>query len=164
MERHSFCVISGESPETMRKLCLSLKFLHQEIRWNHGLFLSETAASQSEWKWCILTLKNYIPESITERKVFLFGVFLIRIFQYSVNLLIQSGCRKIWIRIIFTQWIYMWILVFCSVICPMISEYFQHTFWIANLEKLHQKYWSQQKHWQIWSSETLRMLMIMVTH
>ena len=25
---------SGESPETMRKLCLSAKFPHQEIRWN----------------------------------------------------------------------------------------------------------------------------------
>ena len=28
----------AESPETMRKLCLSVKFPHQEIRWNYGIF------------------------------------------------------------------------------------------------------------------------------
>ena len=32
MESHSFRIVSGESPETMRKLCLSTKFPHQEIR------------------------------------------------------------------------------------------------------------------------------------
>ena len=32
--------VSGESPETMRKLCLSTKFAHQEIRWNYGIFCS----------------------------------------------------------------------------------------------------------------------------
>ena len=30
----------GESPETMRKLCLSTKFPHQEIKWNYDIFLS----------------------------------------------------------------------------------------------------------------------------
>ena len=30
----------GESPKTMRKLCLSTKFLHQEIRWNYGILSS----------------------------------------------------------------------------------------------------------------------------
>ena len=30
----------GESPETMRKLCLSTKFPHQEIRWNYGILRS----------------------------------------------------------------------------------------------------------------------------
>ena len=39
MERHSFRTVSGESPETMRKLCLS-KFPHQEIRWNYDIFRS----------------------------------------------------------------------------------------------------------------------------
>ena len=32
VERHSFRIVSGESPETMRKLCLSTKFLCLEIR------------------------------------------------------------------------------------------------------------------------------------
>ena len=34
VERHSFGTVLGESPETLRKLCLSTKFPHQEIRWN----------------------------------------------------------------------------------------------------------------------------------
>ena len=33
----SFCIVSSESPETMRRLCLSTKFPHQEIRWNYGI-------------------------------------------------------------------------------------------------------------------------------
>ena len=40
MERHSFCIVLGDSPETMRKLCFSAKFPHQEIRWNYGIFYS----------------------------------------------------------------------------------------------------------------------------
>ena len=32
VERHSFRIVSGDSPETMRKLYLSKKFPHQEIR------------------------------------------------------------------------------------------------------------------------------------
>ena len=30
-KRHSFRIVSGESPETMRKLCHSTKFPHQQI-------------------------------------------------------------------------------------------------------------------------------------
>ena len=41
MERHSFCMVSCELPKTMRKLYLSTKFPHQEIRWNYGIFHSE---------------------------------------------------------------------------------------------------------------------------
>ena len=37
-ERHSFRIISDDSPETIRKLCLSAKFPHQEIRWDYGIF------------------------------------------------------------------------------------------------------------------------------
>ena len=32
VEQHSFRIVSGESPKTMRKLCLSTKFRQQEIR------------------------------------------------------------------------------------------------------------------------------------
>ena len=42
-ERHSFCIVSGDSPETIRKMCLSAKFPHQEIRWNYGIFRSVMA-------------------------------------------------------------------------------------------------------------------------
>ena len=37
MERHSFRIVSGDSPKTLQKLCLSIKFIHQEIRWNYGI-------------------------------------------------------------------------------------------------------------------------------
>ena len=40
MERHSFRIASGESPETMRKLRLSVKYPYQEIRWNCGILRS----------------------------------------------------------------------------------------------------------------------------
>ena len=39
-ERHSFRVVSGDSPETMRKLYLSQKFPHQKIRENFGILSS----------------------------------------------------------------------------------------------------------------------------
>ena len=39
VERHSFCIVSGDLPETMRKLCLSTTFPHQEIRWKLRYFL-----------------------------------------------------------------------------------------------------------------------------
>ena len=40
-ERHSFPRVSGDSPKTLRKLCLSAKFPHQEIRWNYGILRSD---------------------------------------------------------------------------------------------------------------------------
>ena len=39
VERHSFRIVSAESPKTMGKLCLSTKFPHQEIRWKLRYFL-----------------------------------------------------------------------------------------------------------------------------
>ena len=41
-ERYSFRIVSSKSPETKRKLCLSAKFQHQEIRWNCGILRSGT--------------------------------------------------------------------------------------------------------------------------
>ena len=38
VERHSFHRVWGDSPETLRNLCLSTKFLHQEIRLNFSVF------------------------------------------------------------------------------------------------------------------------------
>ena len=38
------------SPETIRKLCLSAKFPHQEIRWNYGIFRS-VSVSRDQRKW-----------------------------------------------------------------------------------------------------------------
>ena len=52
VKRNSFCMVSGDSPETMRKLFLSTKFPHQEIRWNYGIFCSECIEKiVSKWLW-----------------------------------------------------------------------------------------------------------------
>ena len=40
VERHSFRIVSGDSPEAVRKLCLSTNFPHQEIRRNCGILCS----------------------------------------------------------------------------------------------------------------------------
>ena len=37
VESHSFCIVSGDLPKTMRKLYLSTKFSNQEMRWNYGV-------------------------------------------------------------------------------------------------------------------------------
>ena len=37
-ERHSFRIVSLDSSETARKLCLSTKLQHLKIRWNYGIF------------------------------------------------------------------------------------------------------------------------------
>ena len=42
MEMHGFHIVSGESPKTTQKLCLSIKFPHQEIRWKYGILRSIT--------------------------------------------------------------------------------------------------------------------------
>ena len=42
VEKHSFRIVSGESPEIMRKLCPSTKFPCKEIRWNYDIFRSGT--------------------------------------------------------------------------------------------------------------------------
>ena len=38
VKRHRFCRVLGESQKILRKLCLSAKFPHEEIRWNYGIW------------------------------------------------------------------------------------------------------------------------------
>ena len=38
VERHSFRIVSGESPENVRQLCLFTEFPHQDDMWNYGIF------------------------------------------------------------------------------------------------------------------------------
>ena len=45
--RYSFHIVSGDSSETMRKLCLSSKFPHQEVRGNFGILRSDRHNIQS---------------------------------------------------------------------------------------------------------------------
>ena len=44
VERYSFRIDLGKSPETMRKLCLSTKFPHQKIRCSYGILRSASYA------------------------------------------------------------------------------------------------------------------------
>ena len=49
VERHIFRIVSGDSPETMRELCLSTKFPHQEIRCNYGIFCSAISCKMNSY-------------------------------------------------------------------------------------------------------------------
>ena len=64
--------VKGNSPETMRKLCLSTKFSHQEIRWNFGIFPSGNYH-------CVLNLSfwGFLTLGIMKNKV---GTFLKNLF------------------------------------------------------------------------------------
>ena len=46
-------LFSSDLPKTMRKLCLSTKFPHQEIRWNDGVFRSK---SWIQWEFFLVYL------------------------------------------------------------------------------------------------------------
>ena len=48
VERHSIRKVSGESPETLRVLCLFTKLPHQEIGWNYGSLHSEDFGSDGQ--------------------------------------------------------------------------------------------------------------------
>ena len=51
VQRHSFRIVSGESPETLRKLWLSTKFPHHKIRWNYGILRSAWKRKRLKKKW-----------------------------------------------------------------------------------------------------------------
>ena len=57
VERHRFRIVWGESPETMRKLHLSRKFPHYEIKWNYGIF-------HNECKWPEAALRRCFSEKV----------------------------------------------------------------------------------------------------
>ena len=58
VKRHSFRRVLGDSPEIMRKLCLSTKFPHQKIRWNYGILCSDLLCARGS-----NNLINSIPET-----------------------------------------------------------------------------------------------------
>ena len=51
MERYSFRIFLGDSPETIRKLRLSTKFPHLEISWNYDILCSEPFLKNLTWFW-----------------------------------------------------------------------------------------------------------------
>ena len=50
--KSQFSRCSGRMPETMRKLCLFIKLLHEEIRWNYDIFRGEVK------KWNLLEVEH----------------------------------------------------------------------------------------------------------
>ena len=62
--RHRDCVKSGNSPENMRKICISTKLQHQKTRWNYSILCREGGQdlkniSKKEWNvWYSLCLNN----------------------------------------------------------------------------------------------------------
>ena len=66
-KRHSFPIVSGESPETMRKLCLSAKFPRQEIKLNYGIFPSDIFIL---WNYIWVKVFNNGPSKICGKQCF----------------------------------------------------------------------------------------------
>ena len=49
VEKHNLCIVSGDSPETLRKLCVSEMISHQEIKWNFGILRSYIRQNLDTW-------------------------------------------------------------------------------------------------------------------
>ena len=78
VERHSFRIVSDETPETMRKLCLSTKFPHQKIRWNYSILPSVNYCSY------ILTFFNF-PGFFFNFIIFISFVINYWLFEFCFN-------------------------------------------------------------------------------
>ena len=93
-ERCSFCIVSGESREILRKLCVSTKFSHQEITWNYGNLCSDANL------WFVDGYRTRKKNSVFKKRdgVFsgpYFPAFGLNTKRYEVSLRIQSRCGKI---------------------------------------------------------------------
>ena len=107
-EGYSFQIISGDSPETLRKLCLSAKFPYQEITWNYGILRSVelfrlviVSFTRSSGTWCgrfvwscgvnFLTLLDSWEFAILVREEYklgqdLYGIISLRYLKYFASL------------------------------------------------------------------------------
>ena len=62
VERRIFRSVSRESSKTLRKMCLSAKFPHQEIRWNYHCYSKSwtnflgISGQWIIWKWTVLDM------------------------------------------------------------------------------------------------------------
>ena len=89
-------------PETMRKLCVSSKFPHQEIRWNYGILRSELFCTN----YHILEFEHY-KRALKARnisKYILFAIFdLIRVKWLFLLLYIQLLFRELNVAQVFAD-------------------------------------------------------------
>ena len=51
VEMHGFCRVFDHLPESLRKLCVSAKFPHQQIRWMFGILRSDIKQLFEEKNW-----------------------------------------------------------------------------------------------------------------
>ena len=58
VETHSFCRVSDETSETLKKQCISTKFPHQGIGWNFGIFCSGTFQTFAMNKYLVALFFN----------------------------------------------------------------------------------------------------------
>ena len=71
VEMHIFYRVSGEFPETMRKLCVSTKFRHQEIRWN-CVILCCVCCSEILEAYHIILLRTTLNEQLEVNRLNIF--------------------------------------------------------------------------------------------
>ena len=89
MERRSFRIVFGDSAETLRKLCLSTKFPHREVRWSTVFY--------AVWKGTITWNGFYL------RTLFYYGRFICHFFKIdftddgftALEYLFLSSCSTI---------------------------------------------------------------------
>ena len=58
MERHSFCIVSGNSPESMWKLCFSTKFSRQEISEMTVFFAGDNITTETLFPYTRFSFRN----------------------------------------------------------------------------------------------------------
>ena len=83
VERHSFRIVLGKSPKTVQKLCLSTKFVYQEISWNYGIFCSAWTINKFE---DVLSCFNWFWSNMKEQ-LFYICVEVELCFPWNKNLL-----------------------------------------------------------------------------
>ena len=91
METHSFWRVLCDLTETLRKLCVSTKFPHQEIGWNYGVLCIVELKRQSLWK--ILIMKES-PVQIQLIQCQQFIPFLNKLWTFYYRNVLMKYCLK----------------------------------------------------------------------
>ena len=74
VESQSFRRVSGDSPETLRTLCVSTKFFHHETRWNFGILRNDHNPYHQIMKYTVFS-SNYNKKTICNYVAFVYFFF-----------------------------------------------------------------------------------------
>ena len=82
-------LISSDSPKTMQKLCLSTTFLHENIRWNYGIFRSVIQPTKWDVAICcelhgFAIFRLFILRIAVHGKYHNFQILFLYFFSFSV--------------------------------------------------------------------------------